>query len=80
MQSRKSECGICHEVRSTVYIYPVIAATEIRIADFGEAGVKGNMTRQGNGCLCLVAVGTRRPFELEATVVGDIDLLVGVVD
>jgi len=74
------ERGVCNEMRSTVHINPVIAALEIGIRDLGKASVQRQPPCDRDRCLDFVPVGPAGSFELEAAIVGDVDLLIRVIN
>lgn len=80
MPGGQRQRGVGDEVRGAVHIRAVIAAAEEGVGDFGHAAVQREMPGQRQRELGLVAVGAAGAFELEAAIVGDVDLLVGVID
>ena len=67
-------------MRSAVYVLAVVTAFEKGIPDLGHAAIQRKVAADGHGRLGFVTVGAGGTFEFETAVVGDVDLLVGVVD
>ena len=79
-QPASVSAGIGDEVRSAIDIDPMVAAAEESVADLGEAAVEREMVRELDGSLGFVAVCAAGAFEFEAAIVGDVDLLVRMID
>src|SRR5437899_9753795 len=58
----------------------MVAAAEVCVGDFGEAAVERETAGEGDGRFGFVTVGAAGAFEFEAAIVGDVDLLIGVID
>src|SRR4051794_26426016 len=80
MPTGQRDSGVRNKMRRAVHVHPVIATPEERIRDLRQPGSYRKAVRQFDRRLGFVAVGAARALELETTVIGDIDLLVRMVD
>src|SRR5438046_2329984 len=66
-------------MRSAIHVHPVVTALEEGVADLGQAAAERQAPAYRDRSLDFVAVRPTRPFELEAAIVGNVDLFVGMV-
>ena len=72
--------GVGHEMRSAVHVDTVVGRLEEGVGHSWSGRRSATGGGDGDRSLGFVAVGPARPFELEAAIVGDVDLLVGMID
>src|SRR5712691_4048960 len=80
MPTRQSQARIGDRVRCTVNVEPGRGSAIEGVGDLGEAAVQDQVTRDLNRCLRFPSIGAARAFELEASVVGNVNLLIGTVN
>jgi len=80
MPARQSQRGVGHEMRSAIHVNTVFPALEVRIPDLCETAVQREMATDLDRCLGFVPIGPAWPLELERPVIGNVDLLIRVIN
>lgn len=79
MPSSQRQSRIRYETWGTTHIGSVIPFFEECVLDLSHAAVQRKPSRELDGRLCFIS-SAARTFELQAAIIGNVYLLVGVID